>query len=268
MGISGSSHKPKIQHSEPDVVDRKVHERGPYVTMMAELAAARVREEALLREKSDLLSRENTLALEFEHRVMNSLQLLSSVLTLQCRNAATPEAAAQLSVAAYRIGAVGRVHCRLHLLDHQDSVEFKQYLQDLCNDLEALLFPDPASRAIIVQSANFEIPTALAIPLGFIVSELVTNATKYTTGNITVRIAAATPGSHSLSVLDDGPGLPDGFDPAKSDGLGMKIIMLLVKQIGGELHIFPGGYCCGARFTITFRSAKVGASEAHSFDPK
>jgi two-component sensor histidine kinase len=62
------------------------------------------------------------------------------------------------------------------------------------------------------------------------------------------------PGSHSLSVLDDGPGLPTGFDPAKSKGLGMKIIKLLVRQIDGELHIFRGGYCCGARFTITFRS--------------
>jgi len=264
MGISGSSYKPKIQHSRSGVVDRKVHERGPYATMMADLAAARAREEALLREKSDLLRRQNTLALEFEHRVMNSLQLLSSLLTLQCRNATTPEAAAQLSVAAHRVGAVGRVHCRLHLLDHQDSVEFKQYLEDLCNDLEALLFPDPANRTIVVQSTNIEIPTALAIPLGFIVSELITNATKYTTGNITVRIATTTPGSHSLSVLDDGPGLPAGFDPANSKGLGMKIILLLVKQIGGELHIFPGGYCCGARFTIAFCSTKAAASEAHS----
>jgi len=265
MGISGSSYKPKTRLSRSDAVDRKVHERGPYATMMADLVAARAREEALLREKSDLLRRQNTLALEFEHRVMNSLQLLSSLLTLQCRNATTPEAAAQLSVAAHRVGAVGRVHCRLHLLDHQDSVEFKEYLEDLCNDLRALLFPDSASRTIAVQSANFEIPTALAIPLGFIVSELITNATKYTTGNITVRIVTTIPGSHSLSVLDDGPGLPAGFDPANSKGLGMKIILLLVKQIGGELHIFPGGYCCGARFTITFCTAKAATSEAHPF---
>jgi two-component sensor histidine kinase len=195
---------------------------------------------------------------------MNSLEMLSSLLTLQCRIATTPEVAAQLMTAAHRVSAVGRVHGRLHLLDHQDSVEFSQYLQDLCNDLAALLFPDPADRAIIVQSASFEIPTALGIPLGLIVSELITNATKYTTGNITVRIATTTPGSHSLSVLDDGPGLPAGFDPLKSKGLGMKIILLLVEQIGGELHVLPGGYGCGSRFTVTFRSVEAAISRTHS----
>jgi two-component sensor histidine kinase len=264
MGISSSPNETKIQHSQSGGIDRKVHERGPYATMVAELLAARAREEALLREKNDLLRQQDTLALEFEHRVMNSLQMLSSLLTLQCRTATTPEAAAQLMIAAHRVSAVGRVHGRLHLLDHQDSVEFSLYLQDLCNDLATLLFPDPAGRAIIVQSTRFEIPTALGIPLGLIVSELITNATKYTTGNITVRIVTTTPHSHSLSVLDDGPGLPAGFNPEKSKGLGMKIILLLVEQIGGELHVLPGGYGCGARFTVTFRSAGTAIGEAHS----
>jgi two-component system, sensor histidine kinase PdtaS len=263
MGISSSSYGTKIQHSRSGGIDRKVHERGPYATIVAELLAARAREEALLREKSDLLRHQDTLALEFEHRVMNSLQMLSSLLTLQCRTATTPEAAAQLMIAAHRVSAVGRVHGRLHLLDHQDSVEFSLYLQDLCNDLAALLFPNPAGRAIIVQSTRFEIPTALGIPLGLIVSELITNATKYTTGNITVRIVTTTPNSHSLSVLDDGPGLPAGFNPAKSKGLGMKIVLLLVEQIGGELHVLSGGYSCGARFTVTFRSTEAATSEAH-----
>jgi two-component system, sensor histidine kinase PdtaS len=264
MGISSSSNEAKIQHSQSDGIGRKVHERGPYATMVAELLAARAREEALLREKSDLLRHQDTLALEFEHRVMNSLQMLSSLLTLQCRSAPTTEAAAQLTIAAHRVSAVGRVHGRLHLLDHQDSVEFSQYLRDLCKDLAALLFPDPAGRSIIVQSSNFEIPAVLGIPLGLIVSELITNATKYTTGNITVRIVTTTPGSHSLSVLDDGPGLPAAFDPEESKGLGMKIILLLVKQIGGELHVLPGGYGCGARFTVTFRSGEAATSQAHS----
>jgi two-component sensor histidine kinase len=110
----------------------------------------------------------------------------------------------------------------------------------------------------------------LGIPLGFIVNGLITNATKYTEGNITVRIEATAPGIHSLSVVDEGPGLPAGFDPADGKGLGnglgnglgkglgkglgMKIIRLLVKQIGGELRIAPGDNSVGARFTITFCS--------------
>jgi two-component sensor histidine kinase len=181
MSISGSSHKAKVQNSQPRAVSREEHRHATTAALQAALA----REEALLLEKSEILRRQNALALEFEHRLLNSLQLVTDMLTMQCRTAPTPEAAAQLSAAARRVGAVGRVHCRLHVLDRQEGVEFRQYLQDLCDDLASLLFHDPR-RAIIVQGPTFEMPTALGIPLGFIVNELITNATKYTVGNITV----------------------------------------------------------------------------------
>jgi len=261
MGVSDSAQQAENRHPQPSGASRKSHGRGPHATMTAALQAALAREEALLLEKGALLRRQEALAQEFEHRLSNSLQLVSSLLTLQCRTAATPEAAEQLSVAARRVGAVGRVHCRLHLLDNQERVEFRQYLQGLCEDLADLLLHEPSSRSIIVQSPNFEIPTALGIPLGFIVNELITNATKYAKGNITIRLETTTPANHSLSVLDDGPGLPPGFDPTNSTGLGMRIILLLVKQIGGELHIFPGGKDCGARFMITFCSARTGTND-------
>jgi hypothetical protein len=51
-----------------------------------------------------------------------------------------------------------------------------------------------------------------------------------------------------------GPGLPEGFDPADSKGLGMKIIASLVKQIGGKLQVAPGEDGRGARFTVIFGS--------------
>jgi two-component sensor histidine kinase len=59
---------------------------------------------------------------------------------------------------------------------------------------------------------------------------------------------------HSVSVLDDGPGLPEGFDPADSKGLGMKIVGSLVKQIGGTLQIASGRHGQGACFTVIFGS--------------
>ena len=72
--------------------------------------------------------RQKMLAQEFEHRLVNGLQLISSLLSLQSRTATTPEAGDQLTVAARRVAALGRVHHRLHLLDHQDHVEFRDYL--------------------------------------------------------------------------------------------------------------------------------------------
>jgi two-component sensor histidine kinase len=226
-----------------------------YTATKAELTAAIVREEKLLREKSELLQRQDMLAQEFEHRLINSLQLVVSLLSLQSRTARTVEAAAQLTIAARRVAAFGRVHRRLHLLDHQKSVDFKQYLQHLCDDLSDLLFPQGAGRAVVVVvvGANVKLPTTLGIPLGFIVSELITNSSKYAKGNITVRMETSAT-AHLLSVSDDGPGLPAKFAPTSSKGLGMKIIQTLVKQIGGTLQFAPGDDGRGTRVTVAFGS--------------
>ena len=73
-----------------------------------------------------------------------------------------------------------------------------------------------------------------------------------TTGNIMVRFETKRPAHYSLSVSDNGPGLPIRFNPACSKGLGMKIVLSLVKQIGGELHILRGDNGRGARVAVAF----------------
>ena len=218
----------------------------------ADLKAALAREQVLLQEKHELSRRQVMLATEFDHRLINGLQLIVSLLSMQSRTAPTPEAADQLTIAARRVSALGRVHRRLHLLDHQDQVEFKEYLQNLCEDLSGLLVEEGSGYAIVVEGAKVDIPTTAAIPLGFIINELITNSAKHAEGHITVRIEALSPTDRSVSVMDDGPGLPAGFEPAASKGLGMKIVLSLVKQIGGELHILPGDNGRGARFKIKF----------------
>ena len=225
--------------------------------VVSELQAALAREAALRREMGELAQRQVMLAQEFEHRLINGLQMISSLLSLQSRKARTSDAANQLATAASRVAALGRVHHRLHLLDHQDRVEFKRYLEHLCEDLSRLLCEESGDCAILVEGENAEIPTAFAIPLGFIVNELITNSAKYAKGNITVRFETTAPGCHSLSVLDDGPGLPAGFDPGGTKGLGMRIVRAQVKQIGGELHISAGDNGRGARFTVAFSSASA-----------
>jgi len=241
--------------------ERDTYEQAQYAALVAELLATRAREATLLREKSDLLQRQNTLAQEFEHRLVNSLQIIVSLLSLQSR-AASPEAAAQLTVAANRVASFGRVHRGLHLLDHLESVEFKQYLKHLCEDLSELLFQGEAVCKIIVDGATINLPTVFAIPLGFIVNELITNSAKYAKSNITVLLETSPLIGHSISVLDDGPGLPAGFNPAASKGLGMKIIGSLVKQIGGELQIAPGENGRGARFTVAFCAPRLAIKES------
>jgi two-component sensor histidine kinase len=231
-------------------------EKNDRDALTAELRAACVREATWLREKTDLLRRQEMLAQEFEHRLINSLQIIVSLLSLQSRTAG-PEAAAQLTVAAHRVASFGRVHRELHRLDHQESVEFKQYLSHLCADISGLLFEGQTAQTIAVEGVKIVIPTAFAIPLGFIVNELITNSAKYAKSDITVRLETDPALGHSLSVSDDGPGLPGGFDPAATKGLGMKIIGSLVKQIDGKLQIARGENGHGARFTVSFSAGKT-----------
>src|SRR6185437_14220594 len=121
---------------------RETQVRKKYLATKAALTAALVREKESLREKSKLMQLQDILAQEFEHRLANSLQLIVGLLSLQSSAATTVEAAEQLTIAAKRVTALGRVHQRLHLLDHQRNVEFKQYLQDLCDDLSDLLLQE------------------------------------------------------------------------------------------------------------------------------
>jgi len=159
-----------------------------------------------------------------------------------------------LTIAINRIIAFGHVHRRLHLLDRQKSVEFKQYLEHLCEDLSSLLSCEMSADAIVVEGASCSIPTTLGSPLGFIVSELITNARKHVKGRIIVRFETPSPHNHVISVVDDGPGLPADFKLDDGNGLGMKIIQALVREIGGELLIVRGDNRSGANFAISFRS--------------
>ena len=147
---------------------------------------------------------------------------------------------------------IGTIHHRLHLLDRASNVEFREFLISLCDDLSCLLFQNRTDHAIVVEAAKVEIPSTLASALGLITNELITNSVKHANGKITVRLEKSPPATYSLSVLDDGPGLPAGYEAANSKGLGMKLVLRLVKQIGGDLQIIPRHDGQRACFTVTF----------------
>jgi len=211
------------------------------------------REAALRQEIKDLLRRQSVQAEEFDHRFLNSIQMIVSLLTAQSRTAST-EAAAQLTVAVNRIIAFGHVHRRLHLLDRQKSVEFKRYLELLCEDLCSLLSCEMSTDAIVVEGTSCSIPATLGSPLGFIVSELITNSRKHGNGRIVIRLETPSPHHHVISVADDGPGLPADFKLDDGKGLGMKIIRALVNEIDGELLIMRGESQRGRHLAISFHS--------------
>jgi two-component sensor histidine kinase len=94
--------------------------------------------------------------------------------------------------------------------------------------------------AVIRYSAvTLPVPIDLAIPFGLILNELLTNACKYAApgGIPSVTIDLQKNGTLArLTVSDTGPGLPEGFDPARSGGLGMQLVTHLSDQIDGQVH--------------------------------
>ena len=217
------------------------------------LREALAREEALLRHKDELIQQLEVLSRESDHRLLNGLQMIGSLLSLQSRASANAEAASQLAIAADRVATVGRVHRRLHSIDGVQTVAFKQYLEDLCRDFSTMLSSEErrigSSSSRGLKSSCRPRPR---VPLSFIANELITNAAKYGKGRITVSLEANPGKGYALSVSNDGPVLPEGFDPAASKGLGMTIIRSFVERIGGELRIGRGDSNQGARFTVLF----------------
>src|SRR5664279_1856386 len=227
-----------------------------YETELTELrdAGIRLREEIahdedLLRQKDEAIDQLDLLSRESNHRLLNDLQIVVSLLSLQSRKAADPETGSQLAAAASRIAMIARVHRRLHFFDNVQSLALKQFLEDLCRDFSMLLSTE---QAIVVDGIEVNLPATTAIPLSFIVNELITNAVKYGDGGIVVRLEPSPEHRYALSVSNDGPVLPEGFDIAASTGQGMRIIRSFVDRIGGELRIGRGDNDRGARFTVLF----------------
>ena len=201
-------------------------------------------------EKEAALRRAELMAKETDHRVMNSLQLTSGLLRLQGYALGDTEAAAQLALAASRVTAIARVHQHLYVGEGDGAIDCRAYLPRLCNDLSGTLRPDQGS--ISVEVVDAALPTARIVPLGLIVAELVANAAKHGAGRIGVSLERASPSEYVLSVSDEGAGLPAGYNPAATSGLGMRVISTLVAQLRGRLTFGSNGGRRGAKFTVVF----------------
>jgi two-component system, sensor histidine kinase PdtaS len=219
----------------------------------SQLRAALAREVASLHEEDEVIEQLELLSRECDHRILNELQMIVSLLSLQSWASTNAETSSQLAAAADRITTIGRIHRRLHYFDGVQTVAFKQFIEDLCRDFSTILSSEERpKRTIVIEAVDDSLRGVTAIPLGFIVNELITNAIKYGKGAITIRLEPNPGKGYALSVSNDGPALPEGFDPAACKGLGMRIIRSFVERIGGELRIDRIDNNQGTRFTVLF----------------
>lgn len=189
---------------------------------------------------------------EVNHRIMNSLQLLSSVLSLQRRQIADPTAREQFDQARRRIQSMAMVHRRLYRRDLAETIDFGRFLNDFCTEIGRSLLPPDARVELSVEAGKVPLSSDKVIPLALIAFELVTNGIKHArpaTGKGRLQIAcnADEAALIILTIADNGPGLP----PKSEDqtGLGMRLVDILVSQLRGTLSVTtgPSGTC----FTVT-----------------
>jgi two-component system, sensor histidine kinase PdtaS len=217
-----------------------------------EMQKTLARDQLLLREKDDFIRDQKVLIEECRHRFVNCLQMIVGLLSLQSRNESGGEASERLSIAADRVHAIAELHLHLHSMDGTPMVHFKSFLERLCKDHSKMSMPDEnLDQSIVVEAIDLIVPTTIGIPLSLIANELVTNAIKHGGQRMTVTLSAAGKG-HALSVSNDGPTLPDGFDRTTCKGLGIKLVTSLAEQIGGELRIDRGEGNDGTKFTVVF----------------
>jgi two-component sensor histidine kinase len=182
------------------------------------------------------LDRHQVLLKEINHRVKNSLQVVSSMLHLQANAVDDPNLSERLNEASARISAVGRAYERMAYNADDESIGLVAYLREVIEDMEATVAP----RKLHLDAPE-EIPFATdrAVLVALIINELVLNAAKhaypdYPAGSIWVRIVRSERNSVFVSVRDEGIGLPSQFDPTKSKGLGTRVVIALAQQLGAE----------------------------------
>jgi two-component sensor histidine kinase len=190
---------------------------------------------------------------EVNHRVKNSLQLVTSLLSLQAGKTAAPEVKRSLLEACTRIGVVAAMHERLYTTGAHDRVDLTAYLRELTTDTVAALDSGGNIRLDFADQGEVIVDLDNAVPVALVVNELLTNSMKYAfkharSGKIEIAIRAIAE-EIQIAISDDGIGMPDDFDPTKSKGLGMRIVSALTQQVRGKIDRLPAAQ--GTSFVMT-----------------
>ena len=200
------------------------------------------------------LAEKEVLLREIHHRVKNNLQVVSNMLDLGTFTETDPKLLAVLTEAKDRIKTMALIHTNLYQHDDLSAIKFKGYLNDLLRGLADTYFDRTKCVHWELSAGEELLDIDTAVPVGLIVNELVSNSYKYAfadkeEGKIEVRFGKENDTFH-LHVQDNGPGLPDDFDPEKSKSLGLRIVQILVRQLEGEIDIFRDN---GTHFHIAFK---------------
>jgi len=218
---------------------------------LEERVAARTRElEDANQTLRNLDMEREMLLVEVNHRAKNSLAIAASLLGLQGRRQSDSTVKAPFQETQERLSALSRVHDLLSKSENAQRVDLARYVVDLCEAMNPTSGSDNRIRLQATAQPGIMIKADTAIPLGIIITELITNSLKYAfpsprSGTITAQAERTDPRRITVTVADDGV----GFSDLREGSLGIGLIRSLVRQIGGSIEMRGDN---GVTATITF----------------
>lgn len=215
--------------------------------------AQRMRAEGELRRS---LQEKEALLQEVHHRVKNNLQVICSLLNLRSESIEDPETLQVLRESQNRVRSMALIHEKLYQSQDLENVEFGSYLRDLTNHLMRSHGAESVHIQLTVAAPDIFLSIDRAVPCGLITNELVSNALKHAfpngrDGEISVTLQPGPGENLTLSVVDNGVGLPADRDLSREDTLGLQLIRVLTNQMNGTVNLHSSeGH--GTEVSITF----------------
>lgn len=190
---------------------------------------------------------------EVHHRVKNNLMIISSLLNLQSNYLKDEESKEIFKESQNRAKSMALIHERLYRSTDLKNIDFREYITTLAHDLYRTYVNDPSRIGLELNIQDVNMDIDVAIPLGLILNELITNSMKHAfpdgqEGKVSISFGKKGD-EFVLKVRDDGIGLPPDMDYTKTNSLGMQLVTSLTSQLNGKLELDNTN---GTNFIITF----------------
>lgn len=186
-----------------------------------------------------LVKEKEWLVKEIHHRVKNNLHMVVGLLASQTEFLKNKEALSAIADSQNRIQAMSLIHQKLYQMGDMSSINMPVYIQELTEHLKDA-FRESTHVLFKLAIAAIDFPLTYSVPIGLILNEAITNAMKYAfpdkKGVIEIKLEIQDNFYH-LSIKDNGVGLPEDFDPAKSNSLGIILMQGLSGDIGGTFQM-------------------------------
>jgi PAS domain S-box-containing protein len=208
--------------------------------------------------KASLLEKEILLK-EIHHRVKNNLQLVSSLLQLQSGYIHDSEALVLFRESETRIRSIAMIHEKLYQSTSLGKVDFADYVGSLATMLFQIYSIPSSSITLQTDIIPMPIDIDMAVPIGLILNELLTNTLKYAfphdrQGVVTIKMTSGPVGQFKLIIADNGVGFSDEVAMETPSSLGLRLVKILTRQLDAVLDFQTGSG--GTKFTFTFLGTK------------